>query len=76
MEYYDHFQGIVQTESYDEKTALKKENKNNSVDSWFMQRVGALTKFIDSTASRLDAGNNHLLSADEESYIPRLIKDL
>jgi len=55
---------------------LKDDRKENSYDSWFDERIGALKNFIASTAKLLDVGNNHRLSADDESYIPRLIKDL
>ena len=58
------------------RVILKEESKVDSDDSWFAQRVEALKVFIASTANFLDVGDNHRLSADEESYIPRLIKDL
>ena len=55
---------------------LKEKGKLDSYDSWFEQRIEALKKFIASTANLLDVGDNHRLSADDESYIPRLKKDL
>ncbi len=55
---------------------LKEEARINTKASWFEQRVGALKIFIANTANLLDVGDNHRLSADDESYIPRLIKDL
>jgi len=58
------------------RVILKEEAIDNSEDSWFEQRVEALRVFISNTSSTLDVGDNHRLSADDESYIPRLIKDL
>ena len=58
------------------RVILKEESKDNSNDSWLKQRFEVLEKFIKSTANLLDVGDNHRLSADDESYIPRLIKDL
>ncbi len=58
------------------RIVLREESKVDSDDSWFEQRVEAMKKFIVSTANLLDVGDNHRLSADDESYIPRLIKDL
>ena len=58
------------------RVILKEEVKENSDDSWFAQRVEALKVFIANTSDSLDVGDNHRLSADGESYIPRLIKDL
>ena len=55
---------------------LKELNKVDSDDSWFEQRIATLKKFVSSTANLLDVGDNHRLSADDESYIPRLLKDL
>lgn len=55
---------------------LKEEMKEHSDDSWFSQRIEALKVFIANAAETLDIADNHRLSADEESYIPRLIKDL
>nr|VFJ92081.1 MAG: Lipase (class 3) [Candidatus Kentron sp. LFY] len=55
---------------------LKEESKEDSDASWLEERYEALRKFIKSTANLLDVADNHRLSADDESYIPRLIKDL
>jgi len=54
---------------------LKQETMETSTDSWFDERVKALKVFIANTANLLDVADNHRLSADDESYIPRLIKD-
>jgi len=58
------------------RVILQEESKVNSDDSWFEQRVEVLKQFIATTANLLDVADNHRLSADDESYIPRLIKDL
>lgn len=58
------------------RVILKEESKVDSDDFWFEQRVEALREFIKNTVNLLDVGDNHRLSADDESYIPRLIKDL
>jgi len=58
------------------RVILKEEVKENSDDSWFDQRIEAMKVFISNTTNALDVGDNHRLSADGESYIPRLIKDL
>lgn len=55
---------------------LKENSKVDSDDSWWEQRLNALKKFIKSTSNLLDVGDNHKLNADDESYIPRLLKDL
>lgn len=55
---------------------LKDEIIENTSDSWFSQRIDALKFFIENTANKFDVADNHRLSADNESYIPRLIKDL
>jgi len=58
------------------RVILNEESKDDSDDSWFKQRVGALKTFIAEISNILDVADNHRLSADRESYIPRLIKDL
>lgn len=58
-----------------ERIILKEEVRENSEDSWWNQRVEALKYFVKSTSNLLDIADNHRLSADGESYIPRLIKD-
>lgn len=58
------------------RVILKEEDRVDTADSWLEQRVEALKQFVASTANLLDVGDNHRLSADDESYIPRLIKDL
>lgn len=55
---------------------LKEERRQDSHDSWFEQRIEALKKFVESTANLFDVADNHTLCGDDESYIPRLIKDL
>jgi triacylglycerol lipase len=55
---------------------LKEEVREHSDESWFSQRIEALKVFISNATETLDVADNHRLSADEESYIPRLIKDL
>lgn len=59
-----------------ERIILNEGNRLISSDSWFEQRIVALKQFIKSTEYLLDVADNHRLSADIESYIPRLIKDL
>lgn len=54
---------------------LQERDRVNSKASWFEQRVAALKVFVAETGRRLDVANNHRLSADGESYIPRLLKD-
>ncbi|MDV7104609.1 lipase family protein [Vibrio sp. TH_r3] len=48
----------------------------DSKGSWFEQRIMALEKFVEKTANLFDVVDNHSLNGDEESYIPRLIRDL
>lgn len=55
---------------------LKARTKQRTKTSWWKERINALKLFIKNTAQILDVGDNHRLSADDESYIPRLIKDL
>ncbi|MDJ0510033.1 MAG: lipase family protein [Crocosphaera sp.] len=55
---------------------LKEGHRTDKDDSWMEQRFDALKKFVQSTANLLDVGDNHRLAADDESYIPRLIKEL
>jgi len=55
---------------------LKTRKKEITKKSWLGQRIAALKHFIKVTGQKFDVGNNHRLSADDESYIPRLIKDL
>ncbi len=55
---------------------LKTRRKERTKDSWLKQRIAALKHFIKITGEKFDVANNHRLSADDESYIPRLIKDL
>jgi len=55
---------------------LKTRKKERTKESWLKQRIEALKHFIKVTGEEFDIANNHRLSADDESYIPRLIKDL
>ncbi|MBL4679813.1 MAG: lipase family protein [Pseudomonadales bacterium] len=55
---------------------LKNNKKETSKKSWFSQRIMALKIFVKNTGNLFDAADNHRLSADAESYIPRLIKDV
>ena len=59
-----------------ERVILNEESRERSDESWFEQRVQALKSIIAEITNMLDVGDNHRLSADNESYIPRLIKDL
>lgn len=54
---------------------LKSKRKERTKGSWLKQRINALKHFIKVTGDKFDIGDNHRLSADEESYIPRLIED-
>lgn len=58
------------------RVILKEEVKEDSGDSWLEERINALKVFMVNTSNIFDVGDNHRLSADGESYIPRLIKDL
>ena len=49
---------------------------DDSVSSWFDQRVEALRIFIASTGESLDVVSSHRLTADHTSYIPRLLQQL
>lgn len=63
--------------SHPGKRIILKENiRESSKKSWYSQRIDALKFFIANTANKFDVADNHRLSADGESYIPRLIKDL
>lgn len=55
---------------------LKNTRKERTKGSWFKQRVNALKNFVKMTGHKFDIANNHRLSADAESYIPKLIRDL
>lgn len=59
-----------------DRIILKDDLHEISSDSWFDQRIEALKIFIEKTGDMLDVADNHKLSADDESYIPRLLKDL
>ena len=54
---------------------LKSKGRESKDASWFKERIDALKVFIRETGNMLDAADNHRLSADNESYIPRLIRD-
>jgi triacylglycerol lipase len=55
---------------------LKTRTKERTKGSWLKQRIEALKEFIKLTGETFDIADNHRLSADNKSYIPRLIKDL
>lgn len=55
------------------RVILKQLSIDNSEASWFEQRVDALKVFVKNTSNLLDIADNHRLSADRESYIPRLL---
>ncbi|PCJ13526.1 MAG: lipase [Gammaproteobacteria bacterium] len=57
------------------RVILKEDVKEHSSDSWLSETTQALRLFAEQTLNRFDVGNNHSLSADDESYIPRLIND-
>jgi len=59
-----------------DRIILKDQVRENTDASWLSQRLEALNYFIANTANKFDVADNHRLSADDESYIPRLIKDL
>lgn len=55
---------------------LEEHVRTSTEESWFSQRIEVLKVFIKKTGDLLDVADNHRLSADNESYIPRLLKDL
>jgi triacylglycerol lipase len=55
---------------------LKTGKRERTKVSWLEQRIEALKHFIKITGEAFDIAGNHRLSADDKSYIPRLIKDL
>lgn len=55
---------------------LKATKKERTKGSWLKQRIAALKHFVKVTGQKFDVADNHRLSADNESYIPRLIRDL
>lgn len=55
---------------------LKEHKRIRTKSSWFSERILALKEFVEQTGKQLDVGNNHRLSANAESYIPRLIQDV
>lgn len=58
------------------RVILNKSKRKTNKSSWFSQRVMVLKEFVKDAGDTLDVAGNHRLSADEESYIPRLIEDL
>lgn len=58
------------------RVILKADKKEHSKGSWFKQRVNALKYFVNDASDQLYIASYHRLSADNKSYIPRLIKDL
>ncbi len=54
---------------------LKEHKRETTKASWFSQRVSALKEFVKTSSDLLDVAGNHKLSADDESYIPRLLED-
>jgi len=57
-----------------ERIILKDDERLVEKSSWLEQQYEAVKAFADKVADRFDIANNHRLSADKESYIPRLIK--
>ena len=55
---------------------LKHRRREATKTSWWGQRVSALKHFVAVTGNRFDVADNHRLAADDESYIPRLVRDL
>jgi triacylglycerol lipase len=55
---------------------LEEHARQTSKESWFEQRIHALKKFVATTVESLDVADNHTLDGDNESYIPRLVRDL
>lgn len=55
---------------------LKARKKDRTKGAWLKQRIGALKHFIKVTGEKFEIVDNHRLSSDSNSYIPRLIKDL
>lgn len=55
---------------------LKRRRKERTKSSWWSQRVDALKHFVKTTGDKFDIADNHRLAADDESYIPRLARDL
>ncbi|MCB1644453.1 MAG: lipase family protein [Pseudomonadales bacterium] len=55
---------------------LKTRRKEKTKSSWMAQRIASLRHFVKVTGEKFDVADNHRLSADAESYIPRLIADL
>ena len=58
------------------RVILKSTRVERTKGSWLKQRINALQNFIKMTGEKFDVANNHRLNADENSYIPRLIKAL
>lgn len=54
---------------------LKSTRKERSKSSWLNQRISALKHFVKITGEKFDVADIHRLTADSNSYIPRLIKD-
>lgn len=57
------------------RVILKRKHKERTKASWFKQRVDALKNFVEMTGHAFDVGDNHRLVGDNESYIPRLVRD-
>lgn len=63
--------------SHPGKRIILKDTKTEDTSaSWWEERIEALKFFVKKTSNLFDVGDNHRLSADGESYIPRLIADL
>lgn len=70
----------VPPEPFYTHTGMRRILKENEVDdkkeSWWDERIKALKKFIDTIGQTFDVIDNHTLTGDSESYIPRLFKDV
>lgn len=54
---------------------LKANKKDRSKRAWLSQRFYALKHFVKITGQAFDVADNHLLVGDDESYLPRLLRD-
>lgn len=54
---------------------LKYNKVESTPKSWMAERIAALKKFVAMTGNAFDFGDNHRLAGDDESYIPRLLRE-
>ena len=58
------------------RVILKHNHKKRTKGSWLDERIAALKNFVDMTGKRFDIADNHRLVKADNSYVPRLLKDL